>query len=627
MPEAVRPAPEPRKAALDAIIAAAKAAKPADKPCPAWHDVDKDGLYVYDPFVSKRGKVKDRAPREDPKRNDANPQTRLSMYGSTYPESVESDWTQYSGLGWVHKTEGRTFRSEHHKCEVTKVWYRSHDMATAVNEDGQCRIHTGVVSGGGYITCPVSGWWVLPKHCVELRTSDDKKALCSRWYVDHHGGPVTCDFNGHAYVPGSLKVVKGSEKYKLVCHSALKSGAFANCGKCGHWYEKGQVKEYLDIGGAPVCVRCHAQMMRKNVILPHNDTSYPDPIYSPQFRLGHRVGKDGLIYATGKKVPIKAVRLFGCEVETEMSIRGCKADGIDRVGMAISVHETLGKDFVMTKEDGTLNTNGKYSDPSGNGPVYAGFEIVSAAADIAVHRERWVKLLAMPGYKHLRAWDTDTCGFHVHVSRAALTSLQIARMLLFVNCKGNQKFIQKVAGRGSHQFCRYVPKEPGDALRIDQRTDENRRQAINLCNEHTVEFRIFRGTVNPRHIIRNIEFCDAVCDYCYPCTRSIGELSSNAGFIAFVSANRKRWPMLAEWFAFHKYIEIRPAGDKADRARFTLDISKLEEHDMPVSEEKPKAAPRLFGGVERLPEVAVIAGGINVAVAVEDGDDDDGDDV
>ena len=101
--------------------------------------------------------------------------------------------------------------------------------------------------------------------------------------------------------------------------------------------------------------------------------------------------------------------------------------------------------------------------------------------------------------------------------------------------------------------------------------------AVNLANPATIEFRIFRGTINPKHILRNLDFVDACCDYCYPSSRSLTEYCTHFGFIKFIDQNRKRWPYLADWFAYHKFIKIKDCGEKANRDAMTLKPHLLEE--------------------------------------------------
>jgi len=145
---------------------------------------------------------------------------------------------------------------------------------------------------------------------------------------------------------------------------------------------------------------------------------------------------------------------------------------------------------------------------------------------------------------------------HVHVSRAPLTYLQIGKILVFVNHPGNKKFIEHIAGRPEEKYCKLHHKKFVDSLHPEQGDyDERRRVAVNLQNENTIEFRIFRGTVNPRHIIRNIEFVDAIVSFANPAERPMSDMTKVPSFTRYVAARAKEWPLAYSWLVFHKYIK------------------------------------------------------------------------
>lgn len=520
----------------------------------------------------------------------ANPTTRVSIYGNHYPTSVESDWAMADGVGWVHKMEDAGFKAAYRKCVITGKWFETGHIFQATG-DNQFVSAEGVKKAK-WIQCAASGRYTDPEETVQAFASNHDTVYVSKWFLTR-GKLEVCDYTKESFIPGSLKKVSLSEKYRTICMKALKdSGVFSQCCHCAVIYETsaGLIENAPELSNRPYCAKCYSTVARKSAILAHNATGYPKAIYREQTRLGSYYAEDGLIYATLKPEPIKHIRLFGVEVEVEMHVPGVKKERLDRFLLALHVKKTLGTDFVMVKEDGSLLMNGKYDGSVGpdTGPTYAGFEIVSAPADMATHRERWFRLLETPSYKHLRAWDTETCGLHVHVSKEALTTLQIGRILYFINHPGNQQFIHKVAGRGCDRYCRYIPKEPADILHPEnvispeEDNDHHRRRrvALNISPKHTIEFRIFRGTVNPKHILRDLEFCDALCDYGYPSSRSLMEFRSPEGFIAFVGENRKRWSFLAEWMGSHEMIVVNKPGAKADLTKVTLRPETVEENEI-----------------------------------------------
>lgn len=547
---------------------------------------------------------------------EANRKMRTSIFGSKWPEALDG-WKEFKGAGWVFSPiEQNVFNRSYGFCEVNRIYFPMSELVAleAVDRYSQPNlIHREEAAKKGLMRCHATGQHAPPERMEEVRDENGKtiKVLATQaaraFFV--------CDYYKEKYpVPYRLEVY-GSQHYKYVASLAVTEKAFAQCCNCGGTFEFISTKKHND---GRVCGACHAKIAYKDVIKPHNYNHYHPALTAPSFRMGSRL-VGGFICATNTKVSVKQARLIGVEVETEFDLAGMRRDSLTRHEIALGVINALGSDFVMCKEDGTLLLNGHYNNGAKDdkmnkdtGPTYAGFEIVSAPADLATHRFRWHKLELVEGYKNMRAWDVETCGFHVHISRDPITYFQLARILTLINHPNNQLFIQKVAGRGSEKFCKYVPKEAKDALRVDPKSDENRRQAVNTCNAHTIEFRIFRGTVNPKHILRNIEFCVAVCDFCHPSSRSIKDFADYRKFIEFVGQNRKEWPLLAGWFALHKMIKAdmterfivrkktiaKHGGKKVyhktqkipiDLSKRTLKLEDITEHEIRVKSLKPEA--------------------------------------
>lgn len=511
--------------------------------------------------------------------------TRRSVFGNVYPHSADADWKEYPGVNgiWVHlPTEGATFAASFSECFISKRYYPKGSLHKT--NCGKL-VHATPAKAAGWVACEGNGHLTSPDDIVKALGQNDNIVCVSKTWIKQNGGLMTCDHSGRQYAPGSLVTVRGGERYKKVSARAIKEHpeVFGSCVNCAHTYEAvaAFAREDEALKGQVWCNTCYNKHVRSNVILPHNSESYPKAMKVERVNLGHSIGKDGLVYANMRPLPnvdsFRAVRMFGVEAEVEMSLAGVQRDKLDRFGIAAALRTALGSDFAMIKEDGSLLMNGKYNDGK-TGGTYAGFEIVSAPASIEAHRERWHRLHLAEGFKHLRAWDTDTCGFHVHISRESMTSLQIARILLFINHPANTPFMQKVAGRKSSEYYKFKVRPAGDVLKEESRSNETRRWAVNLTNPKTVEFRFFRGTINPRHILRNIEFCDAMCDFTYPASRSLLECADFSRFIAFVNDRKRQWPLLAEWMAApaQKLIPYKQPGPKAELDRMTL-----KPHDAP----------------------------------------------
>lgn len=483
---------------------------------------------------------------------------RVSIFGEKYPDSKPTDWTEYEGIGWSHKSESARFLDCYRQCHYNNKWFTISKISRTVQG---YPISMQEIKENGWVKCAHSEYWTTPDDIMDAHIGAKKVKISKRFLED--GSYFQCDLSKKIYSRHSKMTVRGSQLYAYVSKEEVaKSTLISKCEICNNWMEAAQIQaRNWERGRAMACTPCHNRENARNLIRPHNYAEYPAPIHK---KVEFWRGAGAWTRRTYAKVEDVGIRLFGVEVETEMNKKSCSNAGVDRFALARAVKDTLGADFVMIKEDGSLSLNGHYGDGR-TGGSYAGFEVVSAPADIEVHRQRWPLLEKMPGFEHLRAWNTETCGMHVHVSKDALTTLQIGRILMLMTHNNNKKFIAKVAGRGENKYCKAFHKERfSDGIQYGEpevrngveyiqasfhlpRSDDARRQAVNITNPRTIEFRIFRGTVHPRHIVRNIEFADAVCSFCHPGSRSLKELTDYKNLIHYIAENRSVYPLLTEW--------------------------------------------------------------------------------
>lgn len=86
--------------------------------------------------------------------------------------------------------------------------------------------------------------------------------------------------------------------------------------------------------------------------------------------------------------------------------------------------------------------------------------------------------------KRLQKWDwNDSCGIHVHVSRNGVSEKRLKK--LFESFKNlSEEQTRTLFGRAFNNYCRGT----NSRYSFQQRTN-----AINFTNEHTIEFRMFSG--------------------------------------------------------------------------------------------------------------------------------------
>lgn len=178
-------------------------------------------------------------------------------------------------------------------------------------------------------------------------------------------------------------------------------------------------------------------------------------------------------------------------------------------------------DFAYLKNDGSLDE---------------GFELVTHPMtfdflmDNEASAEVWNSIETMKNKYDARSFHTRTCGFHIHISRTGFKGG--AHMHRFLNLVySNPTFYSKLAGRKSDQWAKFddvyrhhydpitdqhsVVKSLKDKLHHDRMygNDSDRYSAVNTRNSHTLEMRIFKGTMDINALKAHIQLAHASVEY------------------------------------------------------------------------------------------------------------------
>ena len=269
-----------------------------------------------------------------------------------------------------------------------------------------------------------------------------------------------------------------------VCESCAEHFTF--CGNCGD--ECGEVD---DENMGPCCATRYGSDESTDAIRDYHSSSFrPVP---------------------GKWMHAHQRRCFGVELEVEMTAasactRGACAERI------LAAH----RDIVI-EEDGSL---------------FSGFEIITQPCGMDRQRDIWKSILrATPSLvSGVRSHQTTTCGLHVHVSRQGVSSFTLAKAVVFVNDPENEALIRAVARRyGSTHYAQFKAKKLATAY-LD---DRDRYQSVNLCNGHTIEFRIFKGSLNYHAVLAAIQFSHAVLSFA---AETAANGLTTAAFLAYIQS-------------------------------------------------------------------------------------------
>ncbi len=459
--------------------------------------------------------------------------------GKPEEKTMATNWSWHPPY-WINVNHIDPFYSYFRYCEKTFEWVEAGKMGRIYNGN-----HVSIewLKKNGYVVLEdrFESYWEKPVNCFEYFTSDDdgkRPRLAPTSALKNF--PI-CPIIKKRVYSGELHAVTTVEGMVKVSSLGVKNDTtIKQCVQCHELFQGPIIVMFqptTEYPTAPWCVKCKSKVIEKSVIRHFDDSNFLPAMHDVVTCKLH-----------GKPVEQKKVRLFGVELEV-----GFNANK-ERAEVALDVWDVLGRDFCYIKHDGSIMKKQFDDGYIVKNPMKSGFEIVSAPAGINVHRERWKALANVRDFKILRAWDADSCGLHVHVNRKSLTWLQIGRMLVFMNHPNNRYFVEVVAGRNSNFYTRYIKKEFTDCGVVD----ESKYMALRTNKADTIEFRIFRSTINYRHIMRDIEFAEAVCDFCAPCANSLKDILDFRCFIKFVAGHKERFPMLAEWLQSIELIAKKP---------------------------------------------------------------------
>ena len=383
-----------------------------------------------------------------------------------------------------------------------------------------------ILNGTLKISCSSCSTEITPTSKFEFL--DGGLVICNICLPLYYTKCPTCDKYHKTNIMKEVDECKndGTKIKRLVCEYCYKNN-FKNCEECGGLFNKHDVFPHNDKSYCKscfdkhyiTCANCNSIQKKTNVLRKiRGNLSVCDNCYNFY----------GPIQLYDKKPSLNFMGIpphyYGVELELELenqkkSERGIKAD---------EVMDLLGKDFIIVKEDGSLN---------------CGFEICTQPSTLSEHKIRWNKFFDnLP--KNIISFSTPNCGLHIHCSKKPLTLLTIAKIVVFVNDENNKNFIEVIAGRKSCQYSCIQKKEYAEVKKIGRMSRDSRYEAVNLVNADTIEFRIFKGTLKRESFYKALEFCDAMIHFCATAVHSITYCRNKDNFINYVTKEQKLYPHL-----------------------------------------------------------------------------------
>jgi hypothetical protein len=214
----------------------------------------------------------------------------------------------------------------------------------------------------------------------------------------------------------------------------------------------------------------------------------------------------------------------------------------------------------LYESSGTLKEKQRYYYLKHDGSLSNGCEIVSHPMSLWYHRGFTWDMIFDQLRRHGCSSDNSTCGLHVHVNRSFMqdkaerTGVSNCKLDLFVNAHKHN--MVKLARRQS-TFARF--KNVWEMVSYGELgTNRYRYQALNFQNKKTVEFRIFKGTLDHPTFLASLELVDACCHFVKSTTSSWPAMFDNDSiqawadyiwveFLGYIRSFQRKYVILAEY--------------------------------------------------------------------------------
>lgn len=212
-------------------------------------------------------------------------------------------------------------------------------------------------------------------------------------------------------------------------------------------------------------------------------------------------------------------RIHGYHERPRYHMCGSRRNSL-KLGVEVEVDDGNNRNACAAKALGL--TNDLYANTDGS--LNCGFEIISHPATLNYHMTKipWAKVLDIVKEYGFDADGTNTCGLHVHVSRKFFgetntdQNLQIMKLIMLVSRFWDSHittFARRESDRwaGRNTCCDEVTYLETRESLLEKYCDDSRYRAINLTNSNTVEFRMFKGTVDYTILMATLQFVDGIC--------------------------------------------------------------------------------------------------------------------
>lgn len=464
----------------------------------------------------------------------------IKWFGGFYDYGDHIAEPERTFLYWTYKKDGEyIFKPYIPEPKRLENGHRLCDHCACIIEDDNEEM----------IYIPDDGW--VCKSCIELEY--EFCAICKTYHK-----------KGECHSVLTISPITGLEETMTICEDCLNSNGsdFYRCEDCHKWHDR-RVNDYVDTGYGyricyscfdsgryAMCEDCHAAYLKTDLFEVPGSSGLLCAECKRRFERNAIRGysyKPTPKFKANKKSDqfdtdqdIKDL-LFGVELEIDK--------GRDDVGCANElVHSNSD---IYCKHDGSLS---------------CGVEIVTHPCTLNYHLNElgWDGIVAIARKYGFTSHEAKTCGLHVHVGRRQLGDINerdktIAKIVLAVNRHWDNmvKFARRLpsqlhwAEKNEIDFDDAEDEEQLIGLALE--TEEaGRYQAVNLCNTNTIEFRIFRGSLELNTIKATLELVSNICEYCMKHT-VLEVMNSQWPDLAYF----KEYTELSDYLALHNLAQTQ----------------------------------------------------------------------
>lgn len=278
--------------------------------------------------------------------------------------------------------------------------------------------------------------------------------------------------------------------YGRICTDSYEyGGEFSYCEDCGELYYFDNL-EYLESDDCCYCYDCVENHRDEGYI-----TSYHDHDYDEKFMVDGEKEEETLF--------------FGIELEVEQSNR---RTATDKARMSEILYDMDENNILAFEHDGSL---------------YDGFEIITQPMSFEYIKENKDFFISMMNELKSNGYDsfnTNTCGHHIHMSKMPLTDRQqVLFIAIFEFFRQEFTTLSRREESKLERWATFITKNyDKDQLNNSEVFESllnillhqcNRYRAINVCNTHTLESRIWRGTLDSLEYLARIELMYNIAMY------------------------------------------------------------------------------------------------------------------